>query len=129
MMARAVDHASAREAEGRLRGTCPANTRIQLSRAAGNAALSAVYRAASPLPVQRAPKLDPKDVATAAQQAHASADAAEALNTLRWLASLPGPIGPLVQLQLMAGVPVGVDSSGNPVQAHVFPGQIAEVAM
>jgi hypothetical protein len=29
----------------------------------------------------------------------------------------------------MAGVPVGVDSSGNPVQAHVFAGQIAEVAM
>lgn len=128
-MTRAVDHDLAQAVGDRLHRTAPPNAWVHVSRAAGNAALGAVYQAASPLSAQRAPKLDPAKVVTAAQQARASADAAQALSTLRWLTGLPGPMGALVQLQLMAGVPVGVDSSGNPVQAHVFPGQITEVAM
>jgi predicted deacylase len=104
----------------------------------GNAAVRSVFQDSAShqdaIPVQRAP--DPAKVAEAAQQAHASDDAAQALQALTLISqvmqAMPGQLplmGVMLQLQLMQGMPVGVDGAGNPVMAHVFPGQIGEVAM
>jgi hypothetical protein len=94
----------------------------------GNAALSSVYS------VQRDPA--PAKVAAAAQQAHSADESAKALHEAHIVSEvmqgLPGPfplMGAMLQLQLQQGMPIGVDGAGNPVMAHVFDGQISEVAM
>ena len=109
----------------------------RLSRGLGNRAIASALRPAGPqtappLPVQRAPVLDPKKVAVAAQQAKDADDAAAFWNLMRFLPAVPGLAGlsiALLQLAARAGVPVGVDGSGSPVVAHVIPGQVPEVAM
>jgi hypothetical protein len=130
--------AVARNEQSRAR---PRVTGPELSRGISNAELGNILHTSRPhttshpsaaLSVQRAPTLDPAKVAAAADQAKRSNDAAQLLNMLRFLSLVSGPFGMagvLLQLALRAGMPVGVDSAGNPVMAHVIPGQIAEVAM
>jgi len=123
-----------------------------------NAALAAVFDTLRLESTGRAPLVpsvqrggpDPKKVA-AAGQAKSSDEAARLLKRfglgpgptgpfglLRELlarAGLPvpavqlGPLALMLQLAARAGLPVGVDSEGSPVNAHVIPGQIADVAM
>jgi predicted deacylase len=103
----------------------------------GNVALSdalGASRLCEPLPVQRAPKVDPK-VAAAAAQAKNSADAAADLKGMLAMVRVlsrfqtPALYAFFLRLALKAGTPVGVDSAGSPIMAKVFPGRIAETAM